>query len=459
MKTIKEARKNIALLWRASKPLQTVYRQMKYLLKTEVDDGFLLYNVVTNEMVILDEKERKAFENLPDSYSAELDELIAHHYVVAEDFNESTSVSQLRALLKKIDSPKRVKGFTILPTTECNARCYYCFESDHKRCTLTKEMADDVVEYIAKLCKGEPVEIGWFGGEPLVGSKRISQICEGLKKKDIKYKSSMVSNAYLFDDHLIQIAKDEWKLTSIQITLDGTEKIYNETKAYINPKDNPYERVLTNIGGLLKNGIVVTVRLNVTDKNYTDLNQLIDELADRFKGEKAFSCYSHEVYEGVGFEPLAYNNQDLIDSQTVALDNKLRDKGLLGNLSQLPYLSTSHCMADNEATRLIYPDGTIGKCENMPASECIGNIYEDITDYEKDAWYRTVEQPPECKECSLFPYCFDLKPCPEAGKCSERKRKWKTERYIALMEKIYRRKIDEESSAEEAGSDIQECNS
>ena len=459
MKTIKEARKNIVLLWRPQKLLQTVYRPMKFLLQTEVDDGLLIYNVVTSEMVLLDEKERTVFEGLPDTYNKELDELIARHYVVAEEFDENTSVRQLRNLLKKIDPPKRVKGFTILPTTECNARCYYCFESDHKRCTLTKEKADDVVEYIAKLCKGEPVEIGWFGGEPLVGSKRISQICEGLKRRDIKYKSSMVSNAYLFDENLIQIAKDEWKLTSIQITLDGTEKIYNETKAYINPKDNPYERVLKNIGGLLKNGIVVNIRLNVTDKNYADLNLLIDELADRFKGEKAFSCYSHAVYEGVGFEPLTYSNQDLVDSQTVALDSKLREKGLLGNLSQLPYLRTTHCMADNDATRLIYPDGKIGKCENMPATESIGDIYDDITDREKDVWYKTVEQPPDCEKCSLFPYCFDLKPCPEAGKCSEHKRNWKKDRYTALMKKMYQRHKDEESSAENAGSDIEECNS
>ncbi len=459
MKTIKEARKNIVLLWRPQKPSQKVYRTMRFLLQVDVDDGLLLYNVVTNEMVLLDEKERKAFESLPAAYNGVLDELIDRHYVVAEDFDESTSVRQLRGLLKKFDRPKSVKGFTILPTTECNARCYYCFESDHKRCTLTKEMADDVVEYIAKLCKGASVEIGWFGGEPLVGSKRISQICEGLKKKGIKYKSSMVSNAYLFDEQLIQIAKDKWNLTSIQITLDGTEKIYNETKAYINPKDNPYERVLKNIGGLLKSGIVVNVRLNVTDKNYDDLSQLIDELSDRFKGEKAFSCYSHAVYEGVGFKPLVYSNQNLVDTQTVALDNKLLEKGLLGNISQLPYLKTYHCMADNEATRLIYPDGSIGKCENMPATECIGDIYNDITDYEKDAWYRIVEQPPECEECSLFPYCYDLKPCPEAGKCSTTKRNWKTDRYTALMKKMYQRHKNEESSADNAGSDIQECES
>ena len=459
MKTIKEPRKNIVLLWRYQKPSEAIYRPMKYLLQTQTDDGLLLYNVVTNEMVLLNENEKRAFENLPNRYSEELDELIARHYVVPKDYVESTSVRQLRALLKKLDTPKRVKGFTILPTTECNARCYYCFESNHKRCTLTKEMADDVVEYILKLGKNESVEIGWFGGEPLVGSKRITQICKALKENGIKYRSSMVSNAYLFDEDMIRIAKDEWNLTSIQITLDGTEKVYNETKAYIHPQDNPYERVLRNIGDLLKNGILVNIRLNVTDKNYADLDKLIDELAERFKGEKAFSCYSHAVYEGVGFEPLTYDNRELVDSQTIALDDKLREKRLLGNLSQLPYLRTNHCMADNESTRLIYPDGTIGKCENMPSTECIGNIYDDITDPEKDAWYKTVEQPPECENCCLFPYCFDLKPCPEAGLCSPNKMNWKIDRYTELMQEKYRKYKKEESAVESADFNKQECES
>lgn len=458
MKTIVEPNKNISMLWRPREISQAKYRPMKFLLQAETEDGLLLYNVVTNEMVLLEDSERKAFEDLPAAYSRELEELVARHYAVDENFDENNSVRQLRKLLKKLSPPKRVSGFTILPTTECNARCYYCFESDHKHCTMTEKVADDTVEYIAKLCKGEPVIIEWFGGEPLVGHKRITQICEGLRHKGIKYQSSMVSNAYLFDEELIRIAKEEWKLTSVQITLDGTEEIYNATKAYVNPQDNPYKRVIRNIGDLLQQGIAVNIRLNVTDKNYSDLSRLIDELSERFKGKKGFSCYSHAVYEGVGFEPLVYESQNSVDLQTVSLDAKLREKGLLGNLSQLPYLRKNHCMADNDSARLIYPDGSVGKCENMPSTDCIGDIYSDITDPEKEAWYRTAEQPPSCNDCCLFPYCFDLKPCPESGKCSPSKLNWKIDRYTTLMKEKYHKQQAKETP-ETTDSNQTECDS
>ena len=439
MKVIKEARKNIALLWRAPKPSQTVYRPMKFLLQARVDDGLLLYNVVTSEMVLLNAEEERVFQSLPVAYSSEMDALIGGHYIVPEDFDENRSVRQLRALVKKLEPSKRVKGFTILPTTECNARCYYCFESDHKHCTMTEELADDTVEYIIDKCKGEPIEIGWFGGEPLVGSKRISQICESLKKSGVKFRSSMVSNAYLFDEDLIETAKKEWKLTNIQITLDGTEDVYNETKAYVNPKENPFRRVLRNIDLLLESGIAVNVRLNVTDKNAEDLKDLIDLLEIRFGGKDGFSCYSHAVYEGVGFEPLEYDDciRAAVDTQTVALDARLKEKGLLGSLARLPYLRVINCMSDNESCRLIYPDGSVGKCENKSSYDSIGNIYDDITNVEMDERYRTTTQFPECERCYLYPYCISLEICPETGKCSEVKIEWKIKRFTDLMKRVY----------------------
>ena len=81
MKTIKEPKKNIALLWRRPKSVQAVYRPMKFLLRTQVDDGLLLYNVVTSEMVLLDATETAFFDG-PTAYDPAMDELIARHFLV-----------------------------------------------------------------------------------------------------------------------------------------------------------------------------------------------------------------------------------------------------------------------------------------------------------------------------------------------------------------------------------------
>ena len=462
MKTVKEARKNIVLLWKRPAPAEgVVYRPMKFLLRAEVEDGLLLYNVVTSEMVLLDEAERRAFESAPAPCSPDMEALIAGHYLVPEDFNENRSVEQLRALIKKVEPAKRVNGFTILPTTECNARCYYCFESDHPRCTMTNQIVADTVAYIADKCKGGPIQIEWFGGEPLVGVERISQICEGLQEKGIKYQSSMISNAYLFDESLVRTAKDEWHLGMVQITLDGTEKVYNETKAYILPGDNPYHRVLRNIDILLDQGISVSIRLNVTAKNAADLSDLVDELADRFGGKKGFGAYSHAVYENVGYDPISYDGdtQEWVDTQVSALDAKLREKKLLGSMARLPELRPIQCMADNDAGRLIYPDGTIGKCENMSSRESVGDIYRDITNEAKYAQFKVSKEIPDCVDCPLFPNCVNLKICPETGNCSKAKVDWRLDRYNGLMKDRYGKYLQDASEAHNEEVAQPECES
>ena len=467
MKTIQGARKNIALLWRSPIPSADTYRPMKFLLKAQIDEGLLIYSVVTSEMVLVEGAEMDFFNGSVLKYSPDMDGLIARHYLVPEGFDENKSVQQLRALLKKLEPPKRVKGFTILPTTECNARCFYCFESDHPRCTMTEQMAADTVAYIADKCKGEPVDITWFGGEPLMGAKRISQICEGLRHTCLissfcsSVKSSIVSNAYLFDESLIQTAKDDWHVNLVQITLDGTEKVYNETKAYIHPRDNPYQRVLQNIGKLLDHEIAVNIRLNVTAKNTEDLRILIDELGARFGGRKGFSGYAHAVYEDVGYDPLSYDEgvREWIDTQISVLDAKLREKQMAGSLTKMPVLHTIHCMADNDSTRMIYPDGTIGKCENKSSLEGVGDIYRDITDEPKAVEYKVTELITDCNDCPLFPNCINLTVCPETGKCSKAKLKWKLDHYTSLMKKRYQKYLQNVSETDSEDTSQPECES
>lgn len=461
MKTITEPRKNIALLWKRRKPEQAVYRPMTYLLRAKTEDGLLLYNVVTSEMVLLEEGEARLFESLPTAYCPEMDELIARHFAVPESFNESKSVEQLRALIKKLNPAKRVSGFTILPTTECNARCYYCFESDHPRCTMTDQIVEDTVAYIAKVCKGEPIDVSWFGGEPLVGKKQIDKICAGLREREIQYKSSIVTNAYLFDESLVRTAKEDWHLTNAQITLDGTEAVYNEVKAYVNPGENPYQRVLRNIGLLLEQKIAVNVRLNVTNTNAADLSDLIDELVARFGGDKGFSAYAHSVYEDVGFVPISYDvdTREWVDIQTRSLDSKLQEKKQLGSYAKLPVLNTVHCMSDSDCSRVIYPDGSIGKCEDKSSLEAIGDVYRDILDEDIVARYKATEQILECGSCPMFPECINLTICPETGKCTKVKREWKLDRYTGLMRDQYQKALitvpvenDKETEQTECGS-------
>ena len=244
MKTIVEPKESITKLLGKQQHKDTdTYRLMRYVMRVDHEDNILLYNVVTSQLVVLDKEEKKLLNNLPARYIPEMKQLIDNHYLVSESFDEHQQVVNMRFIFRKLEETKVSKDitkYTILPTTACNARCYYCFEQGVKTTKMSKETADSVIEFIASHSGDKKfVRITWFGGEPTVASDRIDQITEGLKLRGIKYLSQMTTNGYLFDEELVQKAKDLWNLEYLQICFDGTEERHNATKSFVNVHDNP----------------------------------------------------------------------------------------------------------------------------------------------------------------------------------------------------------------------------
>jgi sulfatase maturation enzyme AslB (radical SAM superfamily) len=237
---------------------------MTYVVQQPVNDGVLLYNTLTCSLVLLTPDEAA-------DITAQ-QELIERWFLVPQEHDDQKfcrQVRQMAALLKPV--AKAITGYTILTTTGCNARCFYCFEKGTKPVTMTAETADKVVRYIVKHRGDEKVQIRWFGGEPLVNAKVIDQICTELREQDVPFRSTMISNGYLFDADKVQRAKDLWQLQQVQITLDGMEQTYNRVKAYVHQGVNAFERVLQNIAMLTAAGIRVSIRLNVDKHNIGEM--------------------------------------------------------------------------------------------------------------------------------------------------------------------------------------------
>jgi hypothetical protein len=79
------------------------------------------------------------------------------------------------------------------------------------------------------------------------------------------------------------------------ICVDGTEKNYNEIKSFVNVQDNPYQRVLRNIGLLLDQGISVSLRMNFDIGNYQDFKDILEEARKRFQGNKLLMVYAFPI--------------------------------------------------------------------------------------------------------------------------------------------------------------------
>ena len=392
-------------------------RLAKYCVSLQTEEGILLFNVLTREMLLLTFAE----------YDAALSSAYLHErwFTISEDQNEkelAELVRWVRASLHR--EPKHITQYTILTTTDCNARCYYCYERGCARVTMHPETAGKVADYILNQCGGNKVKIRWFGGEPLMNFPVIDRICDGLRSRGIDFESHMVYNGYLFDDELVEKASHSWDLKEVQVTLDGTEAVYNRNKAFIYQEGSPYQIVTGNILRLLNAGISVVVRLNMDLNNADNLMELARELAERFSGQKRLHIYAHLLFdtEGTGNERYTPSQWSRLYDALHRVEDFLSDHGLSatcfrGLRRELPL---SHCMADSGNSVVIVPDGHLGLCEHYTDSEFFGHIDSDEQD--KDmivSWRERCDSIAECGDCFYYPECTELKKCTGRMECSE----------------------------------------
>lgn len=420
------------------------YRLMHFVVRQQVEEGLLLYNVLTRAVVLLTPEEARAMEE----DAAAVPALVAKWFAVPFSFDDRNLAREVRAVGKMLEKrPKGITGYTILTTTDCNARCFYCYEKGRKRIPMTDRTARKAAEFILRNNPGEKVHLRWFGGEPLYNKGVISLICGLLRDAKVDYRSSMVSNGYLFDDETTAEAVGLWNLKKVQITLDGTEEVYNRSKSFIYAEGSPYRRVLENIHRLLQAGIRVNVRLNIDRHNADDLFELADILIAKFGGNELFSAYSHSLFD-VAESVVSHTEaqrRELFETR-MRLQGKLK-RGKVSVDHKLPdKLKLHRCMADSDANILILPDGHLGKCEHYSDDHWVGHLDSAERDEKMLTEFKRLrEEIDACADCPFYPDCFRLTLCDEAAHCYPEEREEKLEETRQSLLSFYQKRKDEVS--------------
>ena len=403
------------------RPGQT-YRPMYYVVEQPVDEGLLLYHTMTKAMLLLTPEEVEIYKTNPTT----LPQLVEQWFLVPQSHDDRLLSRQIRDVARMLEKKTSViTSYTIMTTTDCNARCFYCYELGRPRVPMSKDTAIKTADYIISHCKGEKVSLRWFGGEPLYNKPVISLICRRLKDAGIDYHSTMISNGYLFNDDTIKEAKDEWRMKKVQITLDGTEQTYNRCKAYIYKDVNAYRRVIGNIHKLQDAGIHVSIRLNIDMHNAENLLELAEELHTEFCNPKGISVYMHALFEEVKGSKAIHDDEKrkFVFCQMNDIDALLKKYGFVRPRSLNRQVKTNHCMADNDRSVLIAPDGHIGKCEHYSEDHFVGQIGNEDRDTQMVKKFKeTRDEIDACATCFNFPDCVWLKLCEDIPNCYQEER-------------------------------------
>lgn len=400
------------------------YRLTSLCLSIPCDDGTLLFHTLTGALLLL-EGEEKA-----EDYTKEL---VKDRFFVPESFDEAKYTFEVKRVLSMLrPACDKKNSFTILTTTDCNARCFYCYELNCKRITMSDLVARDTADYISRVSRGDSVKISWFGGEPLYNARAMDVLCTRLKELHVPYSSAIVTNGYLFDEEAATKSDNLWMIKKAQITIDGTQERYLKTKAYIYHDDCAYQRVMRNIECMLEHQIEVVVRLNMNKDNADDLFDLCDELADRFTGKSSFSVYP-VLIRGFVSDVGEFDSVEEANERFFALLKKLKTLGLY-RLKFDRNLPAHRCMADNDSCEVINPDGSIGKCEHFDGNDLIGSIYSDERDQSVIASWKEALRVPQCGSCPLLPRCIPLKKCAwEKDGCSDSIRSTRIQKFKQMI--------------------------
>ena len=398
------------------------YRLMTYVLQYPVDDGVLLYHSLTCCMVLLTHEEA--------AHLTEQQELVDCWFLVPQQHDDRKLCHQIRQTARLFQSTaKTITNYTILTTTGCNARCFYCYEKGTKPVDMTTETAKKVCRFIMSHRGDNKVKISWFGGEPLFNVGVIDQISTDLSTNNVPFLSSMISNGYLFDDEMVQRAKDLWQLQKVQITLDGTEQTYNRVKRYIYGDVNAFQRVLRNIELLTAADIQVSVRLNVDKRNIREMSQLVSLLYHHFGTNKNISVYSHELFGSYDPEESA-----ALYEQRMLLEQQIMSCGYRPRLTLQKEIKLNNCMADHDKSVVISPEGYLGKCEHYIDREFFGHIGREERDEQCVNRFRQHPDETEaCATCAYYPQCIRLLMCANGVDCTPERQKERLHNIIEAM--------------------------
>lgn len=429
-----------------------IYRPLTYLIKQTVEEGMLLYNVLTKCMVLLDNDEASHYEDI--------EYLKQEWFFVPEDNDDRKMCTQLRNVGNIIrNTKKNINEYTILTTTDCNARCFYCYEQGTVKISMSLDTARKVVEFIVNHSNGKNINIDWFGGEPLFNIGVIDFISEELKRINVDFTSSMISNGYLFDESVILRAKKVWNLKRVQITLDGTETVYNRSKRFIYKNVSGFTKVIENIEKVSNNGIFVYIRLNIDKYNINNIFELLNFLFEKFEGNSFIKIYTAKLYGTTDKGAVKRTDEERVKiyEDAYALEKLIRNAGFSIYNSNIPKAITfNSCMADNASSIMITPSGKLGRCEHYTDKGYCGDLDKGITNMNiYDGYEKQVLEQSKCLMCPYYPDCIRLVVCSSEKKCDDVLQKYCINKAKRQMQNTYNLYLKKQQINEDENDEIE----
>lgn len=387
-----------------------IYRRME-------DGGGIVMNTASEAVVLFDAGECAAFEAIEDEseVTGEFVEAMEALGVLVEcDIDEFYRFHILRKRFAYADDD--CVNVTIYPTQNCNARCFYCFEHDEQKLSMSEATADAVIDYLAgAIAPDDEVVFRWFGGEPLVAADVIDHIITGLATRfdgKLSYHSVLITNGSLIDDAMIERFLGTWHVRKVQLTLDGYCEEHDRRKAYVDGRTDAYHAIVELIGKLLDKGIFTICRFNLDKRNIDDFPKCLADL-ESYLGNPNFYVHATTLRSNGEWKPeyaqRYFMPEDFPEFYGRVLGELFKRGFFKDPINILPIRARNICLACSASSYVINAEGRFFRCleHNLSDGEETGDCFSGMklnAAYRK--WFEMTDNiPDECNSCVFLPCC------------------------------------------------------
>lgn len=385
----------------------------KYNICIPYKDSYVIFNGVTKRFFLVSSHNKDSFLQIissPDDYQENYTPFVRR--MAEEGFIVNDDSDELDTVRKQYEQMKNSSFYhlMILPTYQCNVRCWYCTQH-HRNVMLSENDVAKIKKHIEWYLSHHDLEgfnLSWFGGEPMLNFECVQDITffakEICKKHGLSFHASITTNGTLLSRDYLEKMRD-LDFTFFQITIDGTKEYHDGVKKL---KDkSAYITTLNNvclINEILPNA-EICLRYNYTNENLKpnaiieDLNQHIPEDL-RNKIQLSIMKVWQQDEQGV-------DNQLIED-----LVKKSRESGYRVTVGA----GFSICYVDKFQFNCVFPNGKIDKCDNEEMDSSKGMISQDGS----IKWEETPavlhydifsDSESACRTCRYLPVCYG--PCPK----------------------------------------------
>lgn len=379
----------------------------------------ILFNTLTGRLILINSNEKIVDSIIkdPNSKHEDLNEdiknnLIKRNFIIDSEIDE---LDLIKKNYKKSMMDDTILRLTILPTLKCNFRCTYCWESLQGK-NMDIIVQNSIINFIKSNIKNyKLVDIGWFGGEPLVHSKSIEYLGNNIKKicedNNVKYTSGIATNGYLLTQENITMLNDT-DVRSLVVTLDGPPEIHNKRRVLADGGES-FDKILFNIKTMSKYISHINIGINCDYENIEYIDELLDYLEDV---KQSVSIYFRWIFPDADkwseyYQNSTHRSEAAKDNKEIIKLNWLAVKRGFTIRNPIFKPKNVYCNSEYKNHYIIDPEGKIYKCNvNCELKKPIGNLEEDgnliVNSVETEKWYsgEKVENT-NCNKCKLLPVC------------------------------------------------------